>query len=162
MTGSRGATGSFPAFAWASWSSRPRRGAGRCPPRPPRHGAEPRGLRRARPGDSLASRGCHRLIRDGARLVQTVDDILEELWPAGSRGPHRPGRDPRPPPGRALPHDQERSLLGQLDNHPVGVDELGFRGHHTQLLTRGVTGFSLAFPKLQSRPQFSFRTFEGR
>ena len=33
------------------------------------------------PVDSLASRDCHRLIRDGARLVETVDDILEELGP---------------------------------------------------------------------------------
>ncbi len=33
------------------------------------------------PVDSLASVGCHRLIRDGARLVETVDDILEELGP---------------------------------------------------------------------------------
>jgi DNA processing protein len=31
------------------------------------------------PVDSLASRGCHRLIRDGAKLVETIDDILEEL-----------------------------------------------------------------------------------
>ena len=33
------------------------------------------------PIDSRTSRGCHRLIRDGAKLVGSVDDILEELGP---------------------------------------------------------------------------------
>jgi DNA processing protein len=41
------------------------------------------------PVDSLASRGCHRLIRDGARLLETVDEHLRGTWPARSRGPHR-------------------------------------------------------------------------
>lgn len=31
--------------------------------------------------DSRMSQGCHDLIRDGAKLVQSVDDILEELGP---------------------------------------------------------------------------------
>ena len=76
------------------------------------------------PVDSLASRGCHRLIRDGARLVETVDDILEELGPLV--------REIRPAPDEpAVRHpaelgltDQERSLLGHLDDAPSGVDEL--------------------------------------
>jgi DNA processing protein len=33
------------------------------------------------PIDSVESRGCHKLIRDGAKLVQCVEDILEELGP---------------------------------------------------------------------------------
>ncbi|WP_240911138.1 DNA-processing protein DprA [Paludisphaera soli] len=76
------------------------------------------------PVDSLASRGCHRLIRDGARLVETVDDVLEELGPLV--------REVRPAPDEpAVRHpaelgltDQERSLLGCLDDAPSGVDIL--------------------------------------
>ena len=37
------------------------------------------------PITSRASRGCNQLIRDGAKLVQSVDDILDELGPL-----HRP------------------------------------------------------------------------
>ena len=31
--------------------------------------------------DSRMSRGCHRLLKDGAKLVESVDDVLEELGP---------------------------------------------------------------------------------
>ncbi len=34
--------------------------------------------------DNRMSRGCHRLLRDGAKLVESVDDVLEELGPMAS------------------------------------------------------------------------------
>jgi DNA processing protein len=76
------------------------------------------------PADSLSSRGCHRLIRDGAKLVETVDDILEELGPL-SREVRASADEPavRHPAELALT-DAERSLLGQLHDQPSGVDEL--------------------------------------
>ena len=76
------------------------------------------------PVDSLASRGCHRLIRDGARLVETVDDILEELGPPVREVHTASDETPVRHAAELCLSDQERSLLGQLDNHPVGVDEL--------------------------------------
>jgi DNA processing protein len=33
------------------------------------------------PADSPQSRGCHKLLRDGAKLVESVDDVLEEVIP---------------------------------------------------------------------------------
>jgi DNA processing protein len=41
------------------------------------------------PADSPQSRGCHQLLRDGAKLVESVDDILEEITPllAAASGP---------------------------------------------------------------------------
>jgi DNA processing protein len=47
------------------------------------------------PGGTMSGRhrGCHGLIKDGARLVETVDDVLDEIrWPrrAGIPGPDSP------------------------------------------------------------------------
>jgi DNA processing protein len=76
------------------------------------------------PVDSLPSQGCHRLIRDGARLVETVDDILEELGPLVREV--RPAHDETPVrhPVELTLSDHERSLLGHLSDQPVGVDDL--------------------------------------
>lgn len=78
------------------------------------------------PVDSLASRGCHALIRDGARLVETVDDILDELGPLIHEV--RPSTSPDAPsirhPAELTLTDLERSLLHSLDDQPRAVDEL--------------------------------------
>jgi DNA processing protein len=76
------------------------------------------------PVDSLSSRGCHRLIRDGARLVETVDDILEELGPLAREVRSDPDTTPVRHPAELTLTDLERSLLGQLDDQPRAVDEL--------------------------------------
>ena len=74
--------------------------------------------------DSIASHGCHRLIRGGARLFETVDDILEELGPLVREVHTAPDETPVRHPAELALSDQECSLLGQLDDRPTGVDEL--------------------------------------
>lgn len=78
------------------------------------------------PGSPLDPRaqGCNLLIREGATLVQTVEDILEAIRPIDVRAVRSPvsGFDNEPP---AEPGDAERRriqmLLGPV---PVPVDEL--------------------------------------
>ena len=76
------------------------------------------------PVDSLTSRGCHELIRDGAKLVETVDDILEELGPLVREVKRNVDETPVRHPAELTLSDQERSLLGHLGDDPVSVDEL--------------------------------------
>ena len=76
------------------------------------------------PVDSLPSRGCHRLIRDGARLVETVDDILEELGPLVHEVRTAPDETPVRRPAELSLSDLERSILGRLGDDPRTIDGL--------------------------------------
>ena len=76
------------------------------------------------PVDSLPSRGCHRLIRDGAKLVETVEDILEELGPLVSEIKAGAAETPVRHPVELTLSDLERSILGRLSDRGVGVDEI--------------------------------------
>ncbi|HUO81608.1 MAG TPA: DNA-processing protein DprA [Gammaproteobacteria bacterium] len=76
------------------------------------------------------ARGCHRLIRQGAKLVESARDILEELGAlAGAldRAAMPPGD--ASPPGR-LPREADeayRQLLDALGYEPIAVDRLAER-----------------------------------
>jgi DNA processing protein len=74
---------------------------------------------------SPLARGCHRLIRQGAKLVETAGDVLEELDPilgVGIEGAPNLQAQRRAPPGPAA-----RRLLALMGFDPLSPDELADR-----------------------------------
>lgn len=69
------------------------------------------------------SRGCHALLRQGAALVETAKDILEEL---GCPTP-APGPSTMLVPEAPAPQSDEAALLAALDYDPVSLDTLQAR-----------------------------------
>jgi DNA processing protein len=72
------------------------------------------------------ARGCHQLIRSGAKLVETADDIIEELGGmfAGIAATIEQNLAPQfLPPDRALDSEYKR-LLGLMGWDPVAIDTL--------------------------------------
>jgi len=72
------------------------------------------------PIDSRMSRGCHQLIRDGAKLVQNIDDILEELGPLAAPAERADGGEVKHVGELAL-NEQERQVLDAVDNEPTST-----------------------------------------
>ena len=73
--------------------------------------------------DSRTSRGCHRLIRDGAKLVESVDDVLEELGPLATPTPGQDGRQVRHPVELQL-NEPEQAVLAAVDDDPTSIDDI--------------------------------------
>ncbi|MDB5819931.1 MAG: DNA-protecting protein DprA [Rhizobacter sp.] len=69
---------------------------------------------------SAQSRGCHWLIKQGAKLVETAHDILEELRLTTSP----PAASPRPAPDRPEPPNPLHWLLDALGYDPLSLDAL--------------------------------------
>jgi len=86
---------------------------------------------------SPLARGCHRLIRDGATLVETAEEVIEPLRAIGARlADHLRARlaEPAaaagtmPPAGSAPERDPDYvRLLASIDHAPVALDELAAR-----------------------------------
>ena len=94
------------------------------------------------PGSILnpLSSGCHQLLRDGAKLVERVEDVLEELpagelaaLPTGANAASREG-DAAAVPAPALapeaapaPGPDEAAVLDRLDYEPASVETIARR-----------------------------------
>ncbi len=76
--------------------------------------------------DSVASQGCHRLIRNGARLVTSVDDVAEELQELIAVPPTAAGGEAAAPAAAVAGlNDEEERLLAALSaSEERTVDEL--------------------------------------
>lgn len=73
--------------------------------------------------DSLASDGCHDLIRDGATLIRHADDVLKSLGPTIKPVTIDRQQEVRSPRELTL-NDQERAVLNLVTTEPQHLDQI--------------------------------------
>ena len=78
------------------------------------------------PGSPLDPRaqGCNLLIREGATLVQSAEDIIEAIRPIDARAVRSPPGDFTPAPPADASDAERRAIIGLLGPVPVATDEL--------------------------------------
>ncbi len=86
---------------------------------------------------SPLARGCHKLIRDGAMLIETADEVIEQLRGIGARladhlrarlAGEAAGPGALTPTGAMQTRDPDYArLLASIDHAPVALDELAAR-----------------------------------
>jgi len=73
------------------------------------------------------ARGCHQLLRDGAKLVETVDDIMTELAPLTGHLIQITTESTQKEVGVANEDEEYVKLRKNLGHDPIGIDELVVR-----------------------------------
>lgn len=71
--------------------------------------------------DSRMSRGCHRLIRDGAKLVECVEDVLDEFGPLVEAAP-RPDGTVMHHPAELQLNELELQVLNAIPSEATSID----------------------------------------
>ena len=73
------------------------------------------------PIDSRMSHGCHALIKDGAKLVESIDDVLAELGPLAENIQRDDGTTPLQP-AELMLNEIEQQVLAAIDGSPTSID----------------------------------------
>jgi DNA processing protein len=73
------------------------------------------------PIDSRLSHGCHALIKDGAKLVESIDDVLAELGPLAENIAREDGSVVAQP-AELLLNEIEQQVLQAIDGQPISLD----------------------------------------
>jgi DNA processing protein len=73
--------------------------------------------------DSRTSRGCHQLIRDGAKLVESVDDVLEELSHLVEATTRDDGQKIHHP-AELLLNELEQQVLATIGSEATSIDRI--------------------------------------
>jgi DNA processing protein len=93
------------------------------------------------PIDRPEHEGSHRLIRDGATLVASIDDVLQEVPPLATLAAPQGNPEPK---GPSSLNERERQLYVLLGDEPRGVDDLQrLTGHPASVVSATLIALEL-------------------